>query len=257
MRVLVVPCLVDNYSYVVTADDATAWVIDPSDGEQVLGAVDAARLEVAAIAFTHHHADHTHGWDRVSAAFPRAEVLGYAPDAARLPPLTRALSDGARVSIAGLEVEARHVPGHTAGALAYVARARGVEAAVFTGDTLFSGGCGRLFEGTPAELWRSLDERLATLPDGVAVYPGHEYTTSNLRFCLAIEPDNAATRARADEVAGLRAAGAPSVPSTVGVERATNVFLRAREPGVRAALGLPHASAVEVLAELRRRKDVA
>lgn len=257
VRVLPVPCFADNYAYLATVDDVTAWVVDPSDDGPVLAALREHGLDATVIAFTHHHPDHTHGAAGVAAAFPRAEVVGYAPDAARLPPLTRPLDDGARVSLSGLEVEVRHVPGHTMGAVAYVVRERGAEVAVFTGDTMFSGGCGRLFEGTPADLWRSLDERLATLPDETRVYPGHEYTAANLRFCLAIEPDNAATSARAAEVAALRASGAPSIPSTMAQERATNVFLRAREPRVRAALGLEAARDVEVFAELRRRKDVA
>ncbi|MCC6644478.1 MAG: hydroxyacylglutathione hydrolase [Polyangiaceae bacterium] len=257
MRVLPVPCFVDNYAYLVTADDRTAWIIDPSDDGPVLRALAEEGLSAAVVAFTHHHPDHTHGAAGVVAAFPATEVLGFGPDVARLPPLTRALADGDRVRLAGLRVEARHVPGHTLGALAYVVEAEGAERAVFTGDTLFSGGCGRLFEGTPADLWRSLDERLATLPPETRVYPGHEYTAANLRFCLSIEPENAATAARAAEVTALRQGGAPSVPSTMAIERATNVFLRAREAAVREALGLVGASDVEVLAELRRRKDAA
>lgn len=255
MRVVPVPCLSDNYAYLVTPDGVTAWVIDPSEGKPVLDALAREKLDVSVVAFTHHHPDHTGGADELCAAFPKAEVVGFDGDRARLPALSRGLTDGQTFTLAGLDIEIRHVPGHTTGAIAYIVREQGREVAVFTGDTMFSGGCGRLFEGTPADMWRSLDARLANLPDATEMYPGHEYTASNLKFCLAIEPDNQAMRTRAADVQALRDAGKPSIPSTMATERATNVFLRAREATVRAALGLEGAPDVDVFAALRKKKD--
>ena len=244
LRVDVVPCFSDNFAYVLSRSGGGAVVVDPCDAGPILAHLERAASSLSAIWVTHHHPDHTSGLSGLLAAFPRAEVVAHASERERVSPVTRAVADGERVEAAGIAATALHVPGHTRGALAFV-----VEDApprVFTGDTLFGAGCGRLFEGTPGEMLRSL-ERLAALGDDTLVYPGHEYTESNLRFALHVA-DDAPTRARAERVRALRAEGRPSVPSTMGEERLTNPFLRVR------ALS-PGEPAEQAFAALRAKKD--
>lgn len=248
LRVDVVPCFQDNYAYVLSVKPGRAVVVDPSEAEPLLAHVRAAGLVVEALWVTHHHPDHTSGIFGLREAFPGVDVVAYETDAERVPHVTRTLRDGEGTEAAGVRASGLHVPGHTMGALGYLVEDDGRKAAVFTGDTLFGAGCGRLFEGTPDDMLRSLD-RLATLADDVRVYPGHEYTESNLRFALDVS-DDAPTRARLEQVRALRAQGKPSVPSTVAEERATNPFLRVREAPFAAG-----ATAVEAFAALRRRKD--
>ena len=181
-----------------------------------------------------------------------AQVIGPAADAARIPGIDVAAAHGEELSLGASRFRVMHTPGHTLGHCAfYFPAAR----AAFVGDTMFSLGCGRLFEGTPAQMWASL-QALAALPDDTAVYCAHEYTAANARFARTLEPGNAALAARAEEVAGLRAAGKPTVPSTVALEKATNPFLRPHSAELRATLGMPaDAPDVDVFAEARRRKD--
>jgi hydroxyacylglutathione hydrolase len=180
-------------------------------------------------------------------------VFGHASDRGRIPEQTEFLTDGASVEVEGLSFRALHIPGHTLGAVGYAG-----EGAVFTGDTLFAGGCGRLFEGTPAQMYQSLNVTLAALPDETLVYCGHEYTASNLKFAAHLEPGNAAISNKARHVAEQRAHGVPTVPSTLGEEKATNPFMRCDSPEIIAHLS--HAlsadrSPAAILGAVRAAKD--
>jgi hydroxyacylglutathione hydrolase len=222
MQVVIVPCLKDNYAYLLLAPGSKrALVVDPGEAEPVAQALHERGLELGAILATHHHLDHVGGNTELARRFPGVIVFGHASDRGRIPEQTEFLSDGVAVQVDGLSFRALHIPGHTLGALGYAG-----EGAVFTGDTLFAGGCGRLFEGTPAQMYESLNVTLGALPDDTLVYCGHEYTASNLRFAAHVEPGNAAVAAKAARVAEQRAQGLPTVPSTLAEEKATNPFLR-------------------------------
>lgn len=222
MSVEIVPCLSDNYAYLMVAPNGReAVVVDASEAQPVREALARRGLTLAGILSTHHHVDHVGGNEELLREFPQAKVFGFVGDQGRLPGLTNALHDGERFTVGGLEFRALHIPGHTTGALAYA-----TDDSVFTGDTLFVAGCGRLFEGSAAQMYESLNVKLAALPDATRVYCGHEYTAKNLEFALHLEPSNEAARAKAARVAELRAQGKPTVPSTLGDERATNPFMR-------------------------------
>lgn len=254
LNVIAVPAFADNYLWLVqgVADPGCAAVVDPGAAAPVLAALTANSFSLAAILVTHHHADHTGG---VAELVQRTGAQVWGPAREQLPVPCTAVGGGDRVVIArmGLAFDVLDVPGHTAGHIAYHGHG-----AVFCGDTLFSGGCGRLFEGTPEQMLGSLD-RLAALPGDTQVYCAHEYTLANLRFAHEVDPDNAALRAWRDEASALRDRGEPTLPSTIARERDVNPFLRSRSETVRdaaerhagAVLGAP----VEVFAEIRRWKD--
>lgn len=222
MKISFIPAFKDNYIWLLT-QGKRAFVVDPGDAAPVIARLHADDLTLEGILITHHHADHQGG---IGALAARWQVEVYAPGSESIAGCTRPLSGGEQIDVLGQPVEVMAVPGHTLGHLAYL-----VPGALFCGDTLFGAGCGRLFEGTPAQMSASLD-RFAALPDDTQVYCAHEYTEMNLRFALAVEPQNAALLARVERVAALRAAGLPSVPSTLGDERATNPFLRTSAPAV-------------------------
>jgi hydroxyacylglutathione hydrolase len=222
VQVTIVPCLQDNYAYLLhEPGKTTAAVVDASEAEPVLAALEQLGLSLGAILATHHHPDHVGGNAELVRRFPGVAVYGSAHDKGRIPAQTAFLSDGEGIDVLGTRFRCLLVPGHTLGAVAYYG-----EGSVFTGDTLFAAGCGRLFEGTAAMMYESLNRRLGELPDETRVYCGHEYTANNLRFAAHIEPENVAVKERAQKVAELRARGAPSIPSTLAEERATNPFLR-------------------------------
>jgi hydroxyacylglutathione hydrolase len=248
-----IPAFRDNYIWVLRAADAHAVaVVDPGDAGPVLAALGRERLALAAILATHHHADHVGGIPELVEA-TGARVLG--PARERLPSPFEKLGHGdrARIPELGLEFEVLDIPGHTAGHIAYVGHG-----AVFCGDTLFSAGCGRLFEGTPAQMLASLDS-LAGLPDDTRVFCGHEYTQANLQFAATVEPANSAIMDYVKRAAAGRGAGRPTLPSTIGLEKRVNPFLRIRHENVkssaerRAGRMLP--TPVEVFAEIRSWKD--
>jgi hydroxyacylglutathione hydrolase len=251
LNIVTVPCLADNYAY-LAHDDATETtaVIDVPEALPVLNALRAHGWRASHILITHHHDDHVAGVEALAAA-TGARVFGARADAHRLPPLDEPLAAGDSLRIGMDEGRVMAVPGHTTGHIAYHFPA---SRTVFTADSLMSCGCGRLFEGTPAQMWDSLT-RLAALPDETLVYSGHEYTLSNIRFALSVDPDNSALQARALRSADLRAKGIPTVPVTLAEEKATNPFLRAASPALRAASGLPDAAPGEVFAALRAMKD--
>ena len=226
-----IPAFKDNYIWLLRQGQR-AFVVDPGDAAPVLARLQADGLRLEGILITHHHADHQGGIAELTAHSP-AEV--YAPANESITGCTRPLRGGECIEVLGQAVSVLAVPGHTLGHLAYYA-----PGALFCGDTLFGAGCGRLFEGTPAQMAASLD-RIAALPDDTRVYCAHEYTEMNLRFALAVEPDNAALQARVAKVQAQRAAGLPSVPSTLAEEKATNPFLRCGEATV-IEQGLQHAA---------------
>ena len=228
MQVEIVPCLEDNYAYVLRAQGSSrAVVVDASEAEPVRAALKRLGLELTAILSTHHHHDHVGGNEELAREFPGIHIFGYQSDQGRLPGLTDPLEDNARFDAGGFGFRALHIPGHTLGAVAYVC-----DDAVFTGDTLFVAGCGRLFEGSAGQMYSSLNEKLAGLPDATRVFCGHEYTAKNLEFAAHMEPGNAAVREKAARVAAKRAKGEPTVPSTIGEERATNPFMRCENPEI-------------------------
>jgi hydroxyacylglutathione hydrolase len=251
VRIVIVPCLKDNYAYLVICPrTGRAAVVDPGEAEPIEAAVAAEGVTLAAVWATHHHADHVGGVTALAAAHPGLEVIGHASDAARIAGLTRGVVAGDSVSVGDVGARVIENPGHTTGAISYLAAD-----AVFTGDTLFGGGCGRLFEGTAADMYASLT-KLCGLPATTRVFFGHEYTASNLRFAAAVEPGSAAIAHRA---AGI-SPGARTTPSTVELERATNPFARADRPGVIAAAQARDATVdstdpAAVLAVIRRWKD--
>jgi hydroxyacylglutathione hydrolase len=257
-RVLPVPCLADNYAYLVICEaTGEAAVIDPGQAPPVLAAAAAAGVRVAAIWATHHHPDHVGGVPGLVEALGAMPVVAHRTDLARVPHATVGVDDGDAVGVGRLRATALHNPGHTLSACSYLVD--GAPGDLFTGDTLFGAGCGRLFEGTADQLRRSL-ARLAALPPDTRAWFGHEYTVANLRFAAAVEPASPAVAARAEAAAARRARGEPTTPSTIALERATNPFLRVGEPEVVAA-ARRHAPAVDaadptsVFAALRAWKD--
>ncbi len=230
-EILLIPAFKDNYIWLLVRDGRAA-VVDPGDAAPVMARLEALQLRLETILITHHHADHQGGVGELVARW-QPRVFGPAEES--ITGCTDPLSGGEAIDVLGERVAVLAVGGHTRGHIAYY-----VPGALFCGDTLFGAGCGRLFEGTPAQMCASLD-RLAALPDDTLVYCAHEYTEANLRFAVAVEPGNAALRARVARVAALRAAGRSSVPSTLGEEKASNPFLRCNEPAVIEA-ALAHAA---------------
>jgi hydroxyacylglutathione hydrolase len=244
-----IPCLSDNYAYLL-ADRAAGFcaVVDPSEAGPVLAALEASGRRLTHILNTHHHPDHTGGNAGLKQA-TGALVVGPGKDRERIPAIDIGVNEGESLQLAGRAIRILDVPAHTRGAIAFV-----IADAVFTGDTMFAMGCGRLFEGTPAMMVESL-AKLAALPDATKVYCGHEYTLKNARFALTLEPGNAALLARLSEVTAQRDAGKPTVPSSIGLEKATSPFLRTHSAEIRATLDMHDAADVEVFAAIRRLRD--
>lgn len=256
MTLVPLPAFADNYIWMLH-DGLNAIVVDPGQAQPVFDALAAANLHLAAILVTHHHADHTGGVAALHAA-TGAKVFG--PARERIPEPFTPLAQGDHAETLGLRFEVIDIPGHTAGHIAFFLPARDGQAPLlFCGDTLFSGGCGRLFEGTPAQMLASLDT-LAELPGETRVCCGHEYTLANLQFAHAVEPANADVTHYTAQCKALRALGQPTLPSNLANERRINPFLRSREAtvlrAVRAHAGLPaHADEVQVFAALRQWKN--
>lgn len=254
MKVLALPAFQDNYLWLLH-DGQRALVVDPGDAQPVLACLEQAGLQLDAILVTHHHPDHVGGVDALRAA-TGARVWG--PARERIPEPAARLAGGDRIEVLTLPFRVLDVPGHTAGHIAYYCEDVAGAPLVFCGDTLFSAGCGRLFEGTPAQMLQSLDT-LAALPDDTRVHCTHEYTLSNVKFALAVEPDNADLQRYRAECEGKRARGEPTLPSTIGWEKRINPFLRARVARVAQAAHAYNGAApdepVAVFAALRQWKN--
>jgi hydroxyacylglutathione hydrolase len=252
--VLHVPAFEDNYIWLVRgASSSQVALVDPGDAQPVLTALQRLALTPVAILCTHHHGDHVGGVQGLVHAFPGLPVYG--PGNENISGITHPVSDGDQIILPALELklEVLAVPGHTRGHLAYVGHGW-----LFCGDTLFSAGCGRLFEGTAAQMYESLS-RLAALPDSTLVYCAHEYTLANLRFARTVEPENPDITAWTREAEALIGRQLPSIPSTIARERAVNPFLRSAHPDVRRAAeqvtGHPLPDVVSVFAAIRQWKD--
>lgn len=257
MDVVPVPQLADNYAYLIV-DPTTreAGVVDCAEAPAVLAEVRHRGVRLTTVLATHHHFDHVGGNEDLLAAVPGLRIYGSRGDALRIPGITDPIDDGAAVTVGKLRGRVVLIPAHTSGHVAYHFPD---ERAVFTGDTLFAGGCGRLFEGDAAQMMASLG-RLAALPDDTRVYCGHEYTEKNLRFAAMLEPGNAALAKKLAAVAALRQGGRPTVPSTIADEKATNPFLRTASPELAASVrarvpDLPGGDPVALFAAVRGLKD--
>lgn len=222
MEITIIPMLEDNYSYLLIGDNGETVLIDPAEAEPAIAVLTARRLGLDFIVNTHHHHDHTGGNAALKAKYG-CRVIGPGKEADSIPAIDRTMSDGDRLSLCGVDFHILETPGHTKGHICLYDPRAGV---LFSGDTLFSLSCGRLFEGTPAQMWDSF-QKLTALPDETRIYCGHEYTIENGEFGLTIEPDNDDLQDYLAQARALRARNMPTVPSTLKTEKAANVMLRA------------------------------
>ncbi len=246
-----VPILFDNYAYLIH-DPLTGKTaaIDPAEPAPVLATLNLKGWNLDFIINTHHHADHS-GGNLILKQKTAAQVIGAQADHDRIPGMDQPVEDGDIVRIGAIELEVMLIPGHTRGHLAFWWKS---ECVLFTGDMLFTGGCGRLFEGTPEQMWSSL-LRLRRLPEETLIYCGHEYTEKNLSFALGIDSQNKVLQERYQKVCVLRKQGLPTVPATLELEKKTNPFLRADDTSWTAELPVDSADPVKVFAYLRQAKD--
>lgn len=250
LDIVQIPVLQDNYLYLIHDPKGETAIVDPALAEPVNAVLDERGWKLTHIINTHHHWDHT-GANLELKEQHGLTIVGPTAERDRIPGLDIAVGSGDTVTIGDSVAKVMDVPGHTAGHIAYHFAE---DKALFCGDTLFSLGCGRLFEGTPDQMWHSLSQLMA-LPDETAVYCAHEYTAANAAFAETIDGDNPALKARISDIIQLRKANKPTIPTTIGLEKATNPFLRPMDPGVQAGVALLGQDPVTVFAEVRRRKD--
>jgi len=250
--VITIPALGDNYTYLCPCEQKKAFIIDPGDNtaEHTLK---KQGLDLTAVLATHHHFDHIGGVNQLKRK-TSCEIIG--PDPYRFPSIDRVIKDGDIIDLAGITIQVIATPGHTSTSVCYyVQPSDNGEGILFTGDTLFIGGCGRLIECDAKAMWDSL-RKIARLPDDTLVYPGHDYTEENYEFALTVVPDNDIVQKRLQEIRDIQKQSKPTLPSTIAREKESNIFLRASTHEIKTALNMPNAEAAEVFVKLRRMKDV-
>ena len=251
LEIIQFPCLSDNYGFLIHDDESgLTAAIDTPDARAINGALADKGWKLTHILNTHHHFDHAGGNLELKKKW-NCLIVGPAADIERIPGIDIALGDGDSYEFGRYRAAVFDVPGHTRGHIAYYFEDEDV---AFVGDTLFALGCGRLFEGTPSQMWTSLQKLLA-LPNQTRVFCAHEYTQANARFAMTVDPNNPELRRRAQDIDAMRARGEPTVPTSIGLERRTNPFLRPDSESLRRTLDMPRASDTEVFAEVRARKD--
>lgn len=251
LKVELIPAFSDNYLFVGTKGDGSCFVVDPGDATPVLDFLAKSGLILAAILVTHHHSDHIGGVKELATRTKCKRVIGPTYDRDRILSLTELVHDLDQIEVCGMNAQVFFIPGHTIGHISYYFP---VEKALFCGDTLFSAGCGRLFEGSKEQMWRSL-ELLRALPDDTAVYCAHEYTLANIRFALSVDPNNEDLISYEKTCKNLRASGLPTIPTSIGLEKKLNPFLKVDQKIFQSELGLADKSAADVFGTLRKMKD--
>ncbi len=255
MQVIRIPVLSDNYIFlIVDPDRQIAAVVDPAEAAPVLAELARQQLELVAIFNTHHHGDHVGGNKALKAAFPNVCIYGGIEDRGRIPGQQVFLEDGDRVQFGDRDAEVYFIPGHTRAHIAYYfpPALSGESGELFCGDTIFAGGCGRLFEGTPAQMVSSMT-KLRQLPDDTRIWCAHEYTLGNLKFAVTVDPENSELQQRLVDVTAARLNLIPTVPTNLGIEKRTNPFLRWDIAALQASVASDNA--VETFARIRGRKD--
>ncbi len=250
LTLVTIPCLDDNYAFLIANDVGEAALVDAPEAAPINAELAARGWTLKTVLLTHHHWDHVEGLDGLTGR-DSLTVIGAKADAHRLPLLTQDVSEGDSFTLLGEEVRVFDVSGHTLGHIAFHMPASEL---LFTADSLMALGCGRLFEGTPAQMHTSLS-KLAVLPPETLVCSGHEYTAANARFAVTVDPQNAALAQRVADITETRAKGGFTVPATLALELATNPFLRAHDPNIKATIGLPDSSDVDSFTKLRAMKD--
>lgn len=255
MEVITIPCLQDNFAYLIICTQTNdAAVVDPAEATPVLNTIRKTGTNPVGILNTHHHWDHVGGNEELLKKFPRLRVYGHASDKGRIPGQNVSLEEGDLVEIGNLQGHITHNPGHTSGAITYY-----FENTAFTGDTLFAAGCGRLFEGTPQQMYQSLNEKIGGNPLSTNIYFGHEYTGKNLRFAQSVEPGNPYIHQKLNDVREIRRTGKFTTPSTLEAEYQTNPFMRCDSPEIQATVQKHDPkndlSPVSVFRVLRQLKD--
>lgn len=255
LQISPIPAFQDNYFWLIENGEET-WIVDPGDATPVLKVLESRRLELTGILITHHHPDHIGG----VAGLLHSDLQIIGPQKNQFELVNRPVSEGDAVQVCGVEFNVMEVPGHTINHLAYYAEPKDQVPVLFCGDTLFAAGCGRLFEGTPGQMYQSLG-RLQQLPDNTRIYCAHEYTEANLAFAQSVEPGNREIMMRMEEVADLRAKGKPSIPTNMQQEKAVNPFLRTDSTEIVSSVmkNIPFDTApeqVDVFSQLRKMKDI-
>lgn len=255
MKIVALPCSYDNYAYLIICEETgDAAIVDPAEFYPIHREIEKTGVRLQAIYCTHHHADHIGGLEELLGELPGLSVYGHESDKRRIRGMNRSLLEGSEIRIGNIRGQVMHTPGHTTGSICFL-----IEDALFTGDTLFSSGCGRLFEGSPKQMYDALNFRIKPLSAQTKVYFGHEYTIHNLRFARLVEPDNDSVKKRLEQITAQREEGLPSTPSTIGIERETNPFLRCGEEGIVRSVAEKIAGEaldpVSVFTALRRLKD--